>query len=106
MRTEARRHQRKILFTRCWCDGENVTLYVRILNASAGGLFVKTRTPFRPGTKVVVRWAFPGEKDEHLAMAEVVWKRDERDPNGMGVKFIDPPWRTVEALERLDEPAP
>lgn len=101
MIAQSRRYKRVELRTRCWCVGSSATLYVTIVNVSAGGLFVKTFTPFRPGESVRVRWTFPGEQCEHEAVAEVNWKREDRDPPGMGLEFTSLCVDTVEALKRL-----
>lgn len=101
MIAESRRYKRVELKTRCWCVGEGATLYVNITNIGAGGLFVKTFTPFRPGEKVKVRWTFPGEQAEHEAVTEVAWNRDDRTPPGMGLRFVSVRDETAEALRRL-----
>ena len=99
-----RRYTRIPLKTRCWCVGDNATLYVHIYNASLGGLFIKTSAPFPTGEKLKIRWEFPGTQGEHQASAEVVWFRDDREPPGMGVKFVDVPEATRAVLEKLAGP--
>ena len=101
MFAQSRKNKRIELRMRCWCVGESATLYVNIVNVSAGGLFIKTYTPFRPGETVKVRWTFPGEQGEHEAVAEVAWKRDDRTPPGMGLRFVSVRDDTAEALKRL-----
>ena len=56
---------------RCWCEGENVTVYARIGNLSEGGLFLRTSTPLERGSRTVVRF---GESNIE-ATAQVVWAR-------------------------------
>ena len=109
---ERRLHRRVPLGVRCWCDGQGVTLYVSIVNANPGGLFVRTYTPFPPGDRISVRWKFPGGEQEHHVAAVVVWRRDDdfppggsnaQRPPGMGLKFLDLPELTRSELEKLEE---
>jgi uncharacterized protein (TIGR02266 family) len=75
---------------RCWCEGENVTLYSRVGNLSEGGLFLRTSTPLREGVRTTVRLGV-GEEDgpEVQTTATVVWarQRDKQWPSGMGLQF-------------------
>ncbi|MHB8876421.1 MAG: TIGR02266 family protein [Myxococcaceae bacterium] len=78
---------------RCWCEGENVTVYARIGNLSEGGLFLRTSTPLEQGSKAVVRFGL-ADTSEVEASAIVVWARNDGDsgPPGMGLMFqeVDP----------------
>jgi uncharacterized protein (TIGR02266 family) len=71
---------------RCWCEGENVTVYARVGNLSEGGMFLRTSTPLALGSKAVLRF---GADDGVEAAAVVVWARleGESGPPGMGLKF-------------------
>ncbi len=73
---------------RCWCEGENVTVYARIGNLSEGGLFLRTSTPLERGSRTLVRFG-----DTNIqAAAEVVWARGDEGaegPPGMGLMFVD-----------------
>ena len=80
-----------------------MTLYVNIVNASPGGLFVQTHTPFHPGEQVKVRWAFPKQNQEHQATAKVVWRREDKPPPGMGLEFIELTPETKDALRKMEE---
>jgi len=74
---------------RCWCEGENVTLYARIGNLSEGGLFLRTSTPLANGSKARVRF---GEGAAVEAQALVVWScglDGHEGPPGMGLMFLD-----------------
>ncbi len=85
---------------RCWCEGDNVTLYARITNLSEGGLFFRTSTPLAQGAQAVVRLTRGGDV-EMRAKATVVWLREEEDrafPPGMGLRFES---LDVETLGRL-----
>jgi len=100
----ARRQFKRIrLKTRCWCVGTHATLYVHIFDISPGGAFIKTSSPFHPGEQIKVRWEFPGAKAEHEAMAQVVWMRQDREPPGMGLRFIEIPEPTRALLQELAE---
>ncbi|MCA9591597.1 MAG: TIGR02266 family protein, partial [Myxococcales bacterium] len=60
---------------------------------SKGGLFVKTPTPFAPGTLLKFEIRLAGDKTVISGVGRVVWKREPTQsaperPAGMGVKFI------------------
>ncbi|ABF90757.1 conserved hypothetical protein [Myxococcus xanthus DK 1622] len=74
---------------RCWCEGDNVTLYARISNLSEGGLFLRTSTPLARGARTVVKLSPAGHQDIQ-AQATVVWLREAEEralPAGMGLRF-------------------
>ncbi len=76
---------------RCWCEGENVTVYARIGNLSEGGLFLRTSTPLERGARTVVRFG-DSSNPQIEATAEVVWARNNEGaegPPGMGLMFVD-----------------
>lgn len=75
-------------------------------DVSKGGLFVKTPTPFPPGTLLKFEIRLAGDKSMLSGVGRVVWKREPTQagadkPAGMGVKFIkvDDPSRAV--IDRL-----
>src|SRR5437773_1430179 len=70
--TENRKFARVPTRLRCWCEGENVTVYARIGNLSEGGLFLRTSTPLSEGSKATVRF---GQDSSIEATATVVWCR-------------------------------
>ena len=83
-----RKTERAASRLRCWCEGENVTVYARIGNLSEGGLFLRTSTPLERGARTVVRF---GETNIE-ATAQVVWARSSEGaegPPGMGLMFVD-----------------
>lgn len=90
--TENRKHPRISAALRCWCEGENVTLYARVGNLSEGGLYLRTSTPLPKGARAVLR--FGGSEAEVVTPATVVWSRGEGEngPPGMGLVFdeLDP----------------
>src|SRR5579862_9571798 len=62
-------------------------------DVSKGGIFVKTATPFAPGTLLKFEIRLAGDKSVISGVGRVVWKREassagEGRPAGMGVKFI------------------
>jgi uncharacterized protein (TIGR02266 family) len=83
---ENRKHRRVPSKLRCWCEGENVTVYARIGNLSEGGLFLRTSTPLSEGSRAMVRF---GADSTIEAQATVVWSRadGESGPPGMGLRF-------------------
>ncbi|MBI5525864.1 MAG: TIGR02266 family protein [Deltaproteobacteria bacterium] len=102
MNAERRKARRFELKARCWCEGPNCVLYVNILNASTGGLFVKTSTPFHPGDPLKLRWRLPGNDTDSEATAVVAWRREHQPGAGMGARFTDLPPATKETLRRME----
>ncbi|RKH63380.1 TIGR02266 family protein [Corallococcus aberystwythensis] len=89
--SENRKHARVGTLLRCWCEGENVTLFARISNLSEGGLFLRTSTPLAAGTRTQVRLTKQATDTQLQAQATVVWLRQEEQPAGrppgMGLRF-------------------
>lgn len=79
-----RKFERVSTRLRCWCEGENITVYARIGNLSEGGIFLRTSTPLERGSKATLRIGTNLE-----ALARVVWSRNEGQggPPGMGLEF-------------------
>lgn len=94
-----RRHHRVSSRLRCWCEGDNITVYARIGNLSEGGLFLRTSTPLERGSRARVR--FGNEPVE--AVARVVWARVEGQggPPGMGLVFEEVDAPRIEAIRRI-----
>ena len=92
---------------RCWCEGDNITVYARIGNLSEGGLFLRTSTPLERGARAVVR--FGGDLSTSLgpieASALVVWSRVEGQggPPGMGLMFEEIDEARRAAIRRIVE---
>lgn len=62
-------------------------------DVSRGGMFIKTPSPFPPGTLLKFEVKIAEEQRVMQGVGRVVWKRDteratEDDPAGMGIKFI------------------
>ena len=98
-----RKYPRVASRLRCWCEGENVTLYARVGNLSQGGLFLRTSTPLANGARTTVRL---GDGQPLEAAAAVVWSRGvdgAEGPPGMGLKFVDMSDVLKEQLKALVE---
>ncbi len=99
--SENRRYIRVASRLRCWCEGENITVYARIGNLSEGGLFLRTSTPLAAGAVATIRIGTEAVFETH---ARVVWARvdgEEAGPPGMGLEFQEVDGRRREALRRL-----
>ena len=96
-----RKFERVVSRLRCWCEGENITVYARIGNLSEGGLFLRTSTPLQQGTKATLRFGTAGVE----APVRVVWNRVEGQggPPGMGLEFENIDDVAREAIRRLIE---
>jgi uncharacterized protein (TIGR02266 family) len=101
---ENRRSGRVPSRMRCWCEGDNVTLYSRVSNLSEGGLFLRTSTPLREGMRAKVRLGV-GEEDgpEVQTLVKVVWTRqnDKHRPSGMGLQFESLDAGSLERLRQI-----
>jgi uncharacterized protein (TIGR02266 family) len=100
--SENRKYLRVPSRLRCWCEGENITVFARIGNLSEGGLFLRTSTPLNEGTRATVRF---GTESPVEAEARVVWARLEGHdgPPGMGLMFEGVDDQRREAIRRLVE---
>nr|WP_164021953.1 TIGR02266 family protein [Pyxidicoccus trucidator] len=101
--SDNRKSARVPTLLRCWCEGDNVTLYARITNLSEGGLFLRTSTPLARGARAVLRLT-PAEDPDVQAAATVVWLREEEDrayPPGMGLQFESLDAETLGRLRRI-----
>ncbi|MDL1958570.1 MAG: TIGR02266 family protein [Deltaproteobacteria bacterium] len=59
-------------------------------NISAGGMFIATPKPLKPGTQLSLEFLLPGCNYPIRVKAEVMWNRDKTSIDqwrGMGVKF-------------------
>lgn len=89
MSDDNRRHPRVPVRQRIWCEGEDITLYVRTLNASERGMFIRTANPAETGRRF--RVSFDEDGQEVIADVEVVWSRQgsEVGEPGMGVEIVE-----------------
>jgi uncharacterized protein (TIGR02266 family) len=75
-------------------------------DVSRGGMFIKTPSPFPPGTLLKFEVKIAEDQKVIQGVGRVVWKRegetgDKERPSGMGVKFIkidDVSRKTIDAL--------
>ena len=75
-------------------------------DVSKGGIFVKTPTPFPPGTLLKFEIRLAGDKSVISGVGRVVWKREPTQagpekPAGMGVKFIKIDDASRQVIDRL-----
>ncbi len=91
MRTERRRHPRMPSRQRCWCQGDDITLYAQIGDVSEGGLSLKTAARLSPGAPVRV-W-LPAAAGAVELQARVAWCLTRPEPGGdagLGLRFEGP----------------
>lgn len=102
MAAENRKFTRTPSRLRCWCEGENVTVYARIGNLSEGGLFLRTSTPLQRGSRALLRF---GADPSIQASARVIWSRMEGQggPAGMGLMFEGVESGVLEEIRRIVE---
>jgi uncharacterized protein (TIGR02266 family) len=86
---EQRQHPRIPVRQRCWCEGEEITVFTQMGNISEGGLYLRTQAPLLPGDRVRVQLR-DGEGELELGAA-VVWRLPPgRAPDaepGVGLRF-------------------
>ncbi|MBN1610880.1 MAG: TIGR02266 family protein [Polyangiaceae bacterium] len=77
-------------------------------DVSRGGMFIKTPSPFPPGTLLKFEVKIAGEQRLIQGVGRVVWRRDTSDsaterPAGMGIKFIKLDDKSKQVIESLVE---
>ncbi len=80
-------------------------------DVSRGGIFIKTPSPFPPGTLLKFEIRIQDEQSVLAGVGRVVWKRDGNEtsndsPAGMGVKFIKIDDKSKGLIQRLVESQP
>lgn len=75
-------------------------------DVSRGGMFIKTPSPFPPGTLLKFEVKIADEQRVLQGVGRVVWKREKADageesPAGMGIKFIKIDDASQSVIERL-----
>ncbi len=80
-------------------------------DVSRGGIFIKTPSPFPPGTLLKFEIRIQDEQSVLAGVGRVVWKRDGGEvggesPAGMGVKFIKIDDKSKGLIQRLVESQP
>jgi uncharacterized protein (TIGR02266 family) len=99
-RGDRRRHVRVPLDL--WVEEEkgNELYFRRTGNVSTGGIYFEQTIPHALGTKVQVRFSFPGSADVFEATGEIVNTPTVKDGLGMGLRFTDV---SADALKRLEQ---
>jgi uncharacterized protein (TIGR02266 family) len=87
------------------CGDGRKTFFGYARNLSCGGLFIATVSPREPGAQFDLQVTLPAAAALTLhCRCEVVWKRHFEPAGkfepGMGLRFLDLPQETAEALER------
>jgi uncharacterized protein (TIGR02266 family) len=77
-------------------------------DVSRGGIFIKTPSPFPPGTLLKFEIRIQDEQSVLAGVGRVVWKRESNEvsgemPAGMGVKFIKIDDKSKSLIQRLVE---
>src|SRR6185503_9882722 len=77
-------------------------------DVSRGGIFIKTPSPFPPGTLLKFEIRIQDEQSVLAGVGRVVWKRETNEasadlPAGMGVKFIKIDDKSKGLIQRLVE---
>jgi hypothetical protein len=85
--SEGRRHPRVRIHQHVWCEDDGLTLYVRAVNASDGGLFLRTPATFR-GRRLALSFDGP-DGQPIVAIVEVVWSSElGQAPYGAGLRIV------------------
>ena len=87
---ERRSSERKETDTKCWIEGESLTLLGKVINVSAGGCFVRIPVPVEGGSEIALK-VTAGE--ETIAIkGKVAWSAPngwKPEKFGIGVGFED-----------------
>ncbi|HMR80369.1 MAG TPA: TIGR02266 family protein, partial [Polyangiaceae bacterium] len=75
-------------------------------DVSRGGMFIKTPSPFPPGTLLKFEVKIADDQKVMQGVGRVVWKREppdagEDEPSGMGVKFIKIDDGSIKVIDQL-----
>jgi len=103
--TEQRRSLRvPLIVEKLPCGDGRKTFFGYARNLSPGGLFIATVSPREPGEQFDLQVTLPASARFTLrCRCEVVWKRHfargGKSEPGMGLRFLDLPRETAEALE-------
>ena len=102
MGMERRRHPRVPSRQRCWCQGDDITLYAQMSDLSEGGLSLRMAAHLVPGSPVRV-W-LPAAAGSLEMSARVAWCRDRPGAGGragLGIRFEAAGPAAAEALRGL-----
>lgn len=91
--SERRLHARIPVYIEIDYRADETFLFAYITDISAMGIFVSTRAPESPGTRLQLRFTPPGDEDAIECEGDVIWINPDRDGAcrnpGMGVQFVD-----------------
>lgn len=93
-RSERRLHERVLVNIEVDYRCDDTFLFAYITDLSAMGIFIQTRDPHPPGTRLNLRFQPPGGPEMNVE-GQVVWVNPHRPGNpeslnpGMGVQFVD-----------------
>ncbi len=78
----------------CIYISDNQTFTTRFINLSLRGIYIDTKTPDKPGTKVRIRLVLPNSEIPLDIVGEVIWATNNSmvspvKVRGMGIKFTD-----------------
>ncbi len=108
MQRPARRFRRRTVRVEVEYIGEAGARTETATTLGAGGLFIESESPPKPGSVLELRFRLPGSDICHEIRGRVVWARRPGDPGrhapGMGIQFTDKPATALLAheLETLD----
>ena len=87
-----------------WANDRTSTGTVQ--NVSRGGVFIASGWLPREGTEVHIEFALPGTQSPIATAGRVMWRRDDDERAGFGLRFVALDGRTQRALARyVDEHA-
>jgi uncharacterized protein (TIGR02266 family) len=94
-----------LIVERIPCDDGRKTFFGYARNLSRGGVFIPTVSPREPREQFELHMTLPASAGFTLSCrCEVVWRRrferQARHEPGMGLRFLDLPAETADALER------
>ena len=67
---------------------QSVVHRAQVTNISSGGIFVRSRYPFRVGTRLQLKLREPNHAFSKSARGEVAWVSHSTENPGMGVRFV------------------
>lgn len=86
---DLRRHPRLEFDGKAWCEHRSLTLYLPVINVSAGGVFIQTGAPLNTGQKLKVTLGPLQEGEEEVvARVEIVWTGKTRRGAGVGCRLV------------------
>ena len=74
-----------------WVEGTTVEgdcYFQRSGNLSVGGIYLDRAVPHMPGTRIMLKFQLPGDKEDIKVLGEILAHHDA-DGLGMGVRFLD-----------------